>query len=142
MSLFVRSLVANLGAANYFTIDHLNDPKNQKYIENAKIFYTAVSDHLGYVCHATSVSFLDRDFFIQFVLKLSYVYVNMLIRMTNYFVLIYQHHLSVKYSVIDWWKWCNTLIIYLAMKQYEYQRIISVDSLFRFRKHEVLLNIN
>jgi hypothetical protein len=34
--------VANLGAANFFTIDHLDDPKNQQYIENAKIFYTAV----------------------------------------------------------------------------------------------------
>nr|ACD37570.1 adenosine kinase [Philodina roseola] len=36
-----RSLVANLGAANHFTIDHLDDPKNRQLIENAKIFYTA-----------------------------------------------------------------------------------------------------
>ncbi|CAF1284581.1 unnamed protein product [Rotaria sordida] len=36
-----RSLVANLGAANHFTIDHLDDPKNCEYIEKAKIFYSA-----------------------------------------------------------------------------------------------------
>jgi len=36
-----RSLVANLGAANHFTIDHLDDPKNRHLIEQAKIFYTA-----------------------------------------------------------------------------------------------------
>ncbi len=34
--------MANLGAANRFTIEHLDDPKNQQYIENAKIIYTAV----------------------------------------------------------------------------------------------------
>jgi hypothetical protein len=38
-----RSLVANLGAANHFTIDHLDEPKNAEYVEKAKIFYTAVS---------------------------------------------------------------------------------------------------
>ena len=37
-----RSLVANLGAANHFTIDHLDEPKSQEYIEKAKILYTAV----------------------------------------------------------------------------------------------------
>jgi len=37
-----RSLVANLGAANHFTIEHLDEPKNRQYIEKAKIFYTAV----------------------------------------------------------------------------------------------------
>ncbi|CAF2041554.1 unnamed protein product [Rotaria magnacalcarata] len=36
-----RSLVANLGAANHFTIDHFNDPKNHEHVEKAKIFYTA-----------------------------------------------------------------------------------------------------
>lgn len=36
-----RSLVANLGAANHFTIDHLDEPRNRQFIENAKIFYTA-----------------------------------------------------------------------------------------------------
>ncbi|UJR16035.1 hypothetical protein I4U23_002949 [Adineta vaga] len=36
-----RSLVANLGAANHFTIQHLDDPKNKQLIEKAKIFYTA-----------------------------------------------------------------------------------------------------
>ncbi|CAF0987026.1 unnamed protein product [Adineta steineri] len=36
-----RSLVANLGAANHFTIEHLDDPKNKQLIEKAKIFYTA-----------------------------------------------------------------------------------------------------
>jgi len=41
--LFHRSLVADLGAAKYFTIDHLNDPKNQQFIEKAKIFYSAVN---------------------------------------------------------------------------------------------------
>ncbi len=34
--------MANLGAANRFTIDHLDDAKNQQYIKNAKIIYTAV----------------------------------------------------------------------------------------------------
>lgn len=38
------SLVANLGAANLFTIDHLDVPKNQQLIDQAKIFYTAVSN--------------------------------------------------------------------------------------------------
>ena len=38
-----RSLVANLGAANHFTVDHLDDAKNKQLIENAKIFYTAVN---------------------------------------------------------------------------------------------------
>ncbi|CAF3377594.1 unnamed protein product [Rotaria socialis] len=36
-----RSLVANLGAANHFTIEHLDEPKNKQLIEKAKIFYTA-----------------------------------------------------------------------------------------------------
>lgn len=36
-----RSLVANLGAANHFTIDHLDEAKNRQFIEKAKIFYTA-----------------------------------------------------------------------------------------------------
>jgi hypothetical protein len=40
---FCRSLVANLGAANYFTIEHLNNPKNIQFIEQAKIFYCAVN---------------------------------------------------------------------------------------------------
>jgi len=40
---FCRSLVANLGAANHFTIEHLNDPKNKQLIEKAKIFYSAVN---------------------------------------------------------------------------------------------------
>jgi len=40
---FCRSLVANLGAANYFTTEHLNDPKNIQFIEQAKIFYCAVN---------------------------------------------------------------------------------------------------
>jgi hypothetical protein len=39
----LRSLVANLGAANYFTVEHLDDPKNKQFIEKAKIFYTAVN---------------------------------------------------------------------------------------------------
>jgi hypothetical protein len=43
-----RSLVANLGAANLFTIDHLDDPKNQEYIDHAKIFYTAVSEEKNF----------------------------------------------------------------------------------------------
>lgn len=36
-----RSLVANLGAANHFTIDHLDEPKSKEFIEKAQIFYTA-----------------------------------------------------------------------------------------------------
>lgn len=40
--IFCRSLVANLGAANHFTIDHLDDPKNQEYVNKSKIIYTAV----------------------------------------------------------------------------------------------------
>jgi hypothetical protein len=38
-----RSLVANLGAANHFTIEHLDTPTSRQLIEQAKIFYTAVS---------------------------------------------------------------------------------------------------
>jgi len=36
-----RSLVANLGAANLFTVDHLDEPKNKEFLEKAKIYYTA-----------------------------------------------------------------------------------------------------
>jgi hypothetical protein len=35
--------VANLGAANHFTVEHLDDPKIKHLIEHAKIFYTAVN---------------------------------------------------------------------------------------------------
>ena len=42
-SILYRSLVANLGAANHFTIEHLDEPKNKQLLENAKIFYTAVN---------------------------------------------------------------------------------------------------
>lgn len=34
-----RSLCANLSAANTFTIDHINEPKNAQIINNAKYFY-------------------------------------------------------------------------------------------------------
>jgi len=34
-----RSLVANLAAANCFTIDHIQSPENKKRIENAEFFY-------------------------------------------------------------------------------------------------------
>lgn len=34
-----RSLCANLAAANLFTIDHIHEPENRKYIENAEYFY-------------------------------------------------------------------------------------------------------
>lgn len=34
-----RSLVADLAAANTFTVDHLNIPENQAIIENAKFYY-------------------------------------------------------------------------------------------------------
>lgn len=34
-----RSLCANLAAANTFTIDHVNEPDNQKILNNAKFFY-------------------------------------------------------------------------------------------------------
>lgn len=34
-----RSLCANLAAANLFTIDHINQSENRKYIENAEYFY-------------------------------------------------------------------------------------------------------
>lgn len=38
-----RSLVANLAAANCFTSDHLDVPSNWKLVEQAEVFYTAVS---------------------------------------------------------------------------------------------------
>ncbi len=44
--LFRRSLVANLAAANHFTVEHLDNPKNKQYIEKAKIFYAAVNNIL------------------------------------------------------------------------------------------------
>lgn len=34
-----RSLCANLAAANTFTIDHINQPENRRFINNAKYFY-------------------------------------------------------------------------------------------------------
>lgn len=34
-----RSLCANLAAANSFTIDHINEPKNRQILTNAKYFY-------------------------------------------------------------------------------------------------------
>lgn len=44
--------MANLGAANHFTIDHLDEPKNREFIEKAQIFYTAVSfSHRFVVVH-------------------------------------------------------------------------------------------
>jgi hypothetical protein len=35
--------VANLGAANHFTVEHLDEPKNKQLVEQAKIFYSAVN---------------------------------------------------------------------------------------------------
>lgn len=34
-----RSLCANLGAANYFTVDHLRKPENRKLIDSAHFYY-------------------------------------------------------------------------------------------------------
>lgn len=34
-----RSLVAHLGAANNFTVDHLDDPQNWSFVEKAKVHY-------------------------------------------------------------------------------------------------------
>ena len=39
-----RSLVAHLGAANNFTVDHLNDPHHWSFVEKAKVHYISVSD--------------------------------------------------------------------------------------------------
>jgi len=36
-----RSLVANLAAANLFTIDHINQEKNWKCVQNASVYYIA-----------------------------------------------------------------------------------------------------
>ena len=38
-----RSLCAYLGAANNFTIDHINLPENKTFIKQAKYFYISVS---------------------------------------------------------------------------------------------------
>lgn len=38
-----RSLVAHLGAANNFTIEHLEDPEHWTHIEKAEIHYVSVS---------------------------------------------------------------------------------------------------
>ena len=35
-------MIANHGAANEFTIDHLNDANNWQYVERAHIFYVPV----------------------------------------------------------------------------------------------------
>jgi len=43
-----RSLVAHLGAANHFTVDHLNKPDNWSLIEKAKVFY--ISGYFFTVC--------------------------------------------------------------------------------------------
>jgi len=36
-------MVANLAAANCFTIDHIREPENAEVIDNAKYFYISVS---------------------------------------------------------------------------------------------------
>lgn len=38
-----RSLVADLAAANTFTVDHINIPENKALVENAKFYYISVS---------------------------------------------------------------------------------------------------
>lgn len=40
-----RSLCANLGAANCFTIDHIQNPENRKFIETAQFYYVSVSNY-------------------------------------------------------------------------------------------------
>ena len=37
-----RSMITNLGAANEFTIDHLNAANNWQHVERAQIFYVPV----------------------------------------------------------------------------------------------------
>jgi sugar/nucleoside kinase (ribokinase family) len=37
-----RSMITNLGAANEFTIDHLNNSDNWLHVERAQIFYVPV----------------------------------------------------------------------------------------------------
>jgi sugar/nucleoside kinase (ribokinase family) len=37
-----RSMITNLGAANEFTIDHLNNSDNWRSVERAQIFYVPV----------------------------------------------------------------------------------------------------
>jgi hypothetical protein len=41
-----RSLVAHLGAANNFTVEHLDCPKVWSYVTKAKIFYISVRSNL------------------------------------------------------------------------------------------------
>lgn len=38
-----RSLCANLGAANCFTIDHIREPENKKLVNSAQFYYISVS---------------------------------------------------------------------------------------------------
>jgi len=38
-----RSLIANLAAANHFTLDHLNKPENVIYLDKADYFYISVN---------------------------------------------------------------------------------------------------
>ena len=112
----IRSLVANLGAANRFTVDHLNEPHNQQLIDKAKIFYTAVNDR----CQ-TSASLLNgqhRASSTRCVLRQWCKSVNMWIRTINYFARIYQRPSSVNSSVIDWWRWCRMWITYSVMKRW------------------------
>jgi hypothetical protein len=41
-------MITNLGAANEFTIDYLNNSENWLYVERAQIFYVAVRDSFEY----------------------------------------------------------------------------------------------
>ena len=38
-----RSLCANLGAAERFTIDHIQKPENRDLVNNAEFYYISVS---------------------------------------------------------------------------------------------------
>ena len=94
-----RSLVANLGAANHFTIEHLDDPKNQQLIEKAKIIYTAVTKTVEKLI-IEAIILISRVSSIQYVQLLLCVYVNMLIHIINYSVPIYRQDLFVNISEI------------------------------------------
>lgn len=76
-----RSLCANLAAANSFTIDHINDPKNHQILNNARYFYVtgffltasaatvqAIAKH-ALAVNATLLMNLSAPFLAQFYKK-------------------------------------------------------------------------
>jgi len=146
---FYRSLVANLGAANYFTMEHFDNPKMKNYVEKAKIIYTAVWRSKIFVSVVVFLNSLFRDFSIQFVRMQWCISANMLMRIRKSSRQISRHHLYATYSAIDWWiRWCMS-IIYLVMRLYvEFAKkicrniiLFSFQEARAFAKHQLKVDV-